>query len=66
MAQFNVDSGQVSAAGAQAAAIAGQLRTDAAAMMAQVQALQGSGQLLAPLRIAQLVGARRKPRWRRL
>ncbi|WIK88826.1 hypothetical protein CYK25_000985 [Varibaculum cambriense] len=42
MAQFNVDSGQVSAAGAQAAAIAGQLRSDAAAMMAQVQALQGS------------------------
>ena len=31
MAQFNVDSGQVAAAGAQAAAIAGQLRSDAAA-----------------------------------
>ena len=42
MAQFNVDSSQVAAAGAQAAAIAGQLRTDAAAMMAQVQSLQES------------------------
>ncbi len=42
MAQFNVDSGQLSAAGANVAAIAGQLRTDAAAMMSQVQSLQGS------------------------
>lgn len=42
MAQFVVDSNQVALASAQTAAIANQIRTDAANMMAQVQSLQSS------------------------
>ena len=42
MAQFVVDSAQVAQASAQTNAIANQLRTEAANMMAQVQSLQST------------------------